>query len=273
EVIGAFDSCLKNRDVFFEAFNVSLGNDFLVEYNFENDKREFDIILLGKKRLGIGLLLDSPYNIEIQANRCNKKIVNKKYDDDLMSMVLVNGASNSSIAANKAYSFVGFKNGLFTPLFLDNYCEKVLKILGKNNVAELEKILYSGIPLSLKNGALYYFCDELAKYNNFRKIVFIPSLMQATLIGKSFSENCVIDSGVNRKKIINHSLSKSYEKYLNAHFGKDFSKKIDSKNFSLMTFDSCFADSCSGSEIGRVVLLEAKASHCLENPVKFIKKL
>jgi len=272
KIIKHFDSVLR-KPCFEQIFNVNLGSDFTVSYNSSYSNAEFDIVLYGQKRLSIGLLINSPYNIEIQTNKCTKNIINKKYHDGLLSMILTNGLSNNSNRTRKVYSFTDYKRDSFTPCFLDNYCEKISKMIRKDNVAELEKILYSSIDSNLKKGLLYYLCDKLVA-KEFKKIFFIPNLMQVSLISKNVVNNCVIDSGFSRQKITNYSLSKSYEQYLNAKFNKKFSKSVDSKNFSLITQDSDYSNFCNNSEISQAILVKENILELgLNGYIKQIKKL
>jgi hypothetical protein len=283
KIISCFDQEL-NGPFFENNFKLSLSNSTDVRYNLEENSREFDIMIYGKKRLNIGLLINETYNIEIEVRKCSNGVINSKYDDSfLFSVILVNGESNAAHDSKKVYSLIDFKENykainfdfrnkmipsiknnerfnlfnnikkyVFIPRVVNNNCEFLKNKLGENNILPLESILGSNINLNLKKGLLYFLCDNLLKDY---KLTFIPDLMQVSFRNKFGLNNVLIDSKFNRDRVLNQSVSKSYEKYLTKRFNKKTAKALHFKNFSFITPDLNFANSCKNSEINNFIVI------------------
>ena len=301
KIIGCFDAEL--RKPFFEStFKIILPDSRGVQYNFENDAREFDIWINGPKRLSIGLFIDETYNIEIETRKCSLGVVNHKhYDNILFSVILVNGESNRAHYTKKAYSLIDFKEDYFAgfnfkgelpslkgrkidtnvkkqeyafiPKVVNNNCEMLKRKLGECNVEPLEKILGLFISPNLKKGLLYFLCDKLSE-GYAKKVGFVPDLMQSPIISNGLINHCLIDCTINRQRILENKLSKSTEEYLTLNYGKKIAKALSSKSFSLITEDEVFAESCVSSELLEIYLLNPDVSgKGLKDYIKKIKML
>ncbi|MFA5333739.1 MAG: hypothetical protein WC376_04560 [Candidatus Nanoarchaeia archaeon] len=252
----------------------------------EQNSREFDIMIFGEKRLSIGVLVTETYNIEIETRKCSNKVINSKYNDSfLFSVIIANGESNAAHDSAWVYSLIDYKENYcsvnfdfknqtlpsikdknvaeifspakkeyaFVPKVVNNNCSLLKNKLGENNIMPLEAILNSKIEPNLKKGVLYFLCDNLIKDY---KVRFMPELMQVSFMDINGLNTCLIDCLLNRQRVRNYEVSKSYEKFLTKRYNKKIAKSLSSKNFSLITSDSEFADSIKGSEIGKVYLLK-----------------
>jgi hypothetical protein len=275
-----------NNPVFEENFKLFLGNDSKVEYNLEQNSREFDIMIFGEKRLSIGVLVNETYNIEIETHKCSNKVIKNKYDSSfLFSIILANGESNAAHDSNLVYSLIDYKEDYssinfdfknqelpsikvknaseifnppkkeyaFVPKVVNNNCNLLKNKLGEDNIMPLEAILNSKIEPNLKRGVLYFLCDNLIKEY---KVRFMPELMQVSFMGSNGLNTCLIDCLLNRQRVHNHEVSKSYEAFLTKRYNKKIAKSLSSKNFSLITSDLKFADSIVDSEISKVYLIK-----------------
>jgi hypothetical protein len=306
KIIGYFGKELKSP-FFGDNFRITLSKDCNVEYNYKNDFREFDIMIYGEKRLGIGLLVNDAYNIEIETRKCNRKVIDSKYNDSfLFSVILANNESNAALISKKFYSLIDFRenfapsaydyknHGLlslkerlnsnnvlfiekkeyaFIPRVINNDCEKIKNLIGEANICPLEAILQSNIEPNLKSGLLYFLCDNLAK-KSIKKIGFAQDLMQVSFIENDELNNCLIDSEFNRQRISDYKLSESYEKYLTKNYNKRTAKAFNSKNFSIITLNENYQNYCINSEISKAYLIRKNILELgLKDYIKEIKIL
>jgi hypothetical protein len=307
KIIGLFDNEVKSP-TFEDAFKISLDNNSIISYNLKEKNKEYDIIIEGEKRLSIGLLINDSYNIEIETRRCNIHTIEDKCEDGMLfSVILTNGESNNARYSKMPYSFIDFKENFnltnfdfktqelpslkkniynssnpftsikkeyaFVPKIVNNNCEKIKSLIEERNIVHLENILKSLIVPNLKRGLLYFLCDNLVS-KKIKNLDFIPELMQVSFIDNNGLNNCLIDSSINRRKIADYSVSKSYEKYLTKKHNKKIAKALNSKNFSLITEDEELFKSCNCSEIKKAYLIKGNILELgLKDYIKEIKIL
>ncbi|MDD4352987.1 MAG: hypothetical protein PHN56_00875 [Candidatus Nanoarchaeia archaeon] len=294
KVINCFKEEVDNYSIdkgisFEKKFNMVLDKKSIIKYNLKNHSKEYDIMIFGEKRLDIGLLIDMPWNIEIETHKCNKNVINDKYDDNfLFSVIAVNGESPNALNSSMPYSFIEYKENFklrdfdfktnelpsirrdnynssnpfneiekkyaFVPK-VNHYCELITSKIERKNIVHLENILKSNIEPNMKRGILYYLCDNLVK-ESITRLNFIPELKQFSFINNNGERNYLIDSEYNRSRINNHLVSEHYEEYLTRNAGKRIAKVLNTKKFSLITQDEKFYRSCDSSEIDSIQLMK-----------------
>ncbi len=246
EVFGCFKKNVGLEGFFEKNFGLALGDKSRFYYNHFDGLRELDIVVKGKKRLNIGLLVSEDYNIEVQSDLCTLGDINHKCSDGYLYSILSRNASNNSKSSNKVYSFVNVENSNFYPAFINYSCNFCINKLGEKNIQSIEGIMNAKINPILKRGVLYYLCDNIVD-GSIKGLHFIPSLMQVSVYSGKSRFNLVIDSGNELPK----SFSKCYESYLREAFGKNFSKKVGLKKFKIATLNEAIKPN---SEIDEAII-------------------
>lgn len=255
--ISAFDTLYsRNAKSFLKnAFGVNIGNNQKVHYNYREKGDEYDILFSPCSfRVQSGVYFENmPLNIEIQGRRCNNGIINgKSREEKFLSFILASGINGRSLESGKVYSFADFEEG-FSPVKFNNFCDKIINKIGKNNASCLDALLRHDMDADLKKGMLYYLSDSFQS-KSLKSAVFMPKLNQLALIyfdGKV--KHAVFDCSQNQKRAKNNSLSSSTEDYIRNNYPKNIAKLLNSKDFEFFSL----SDSVDfGSEIKKLIAFD-----------------